>query len=312
MQTKCDTGGAPPPVLENLKALLGEERVLEGAIMSEYTSFRIGGPADLLLCPADEYGLISCIRLLEAQSVPWFILGNGTNLLVRDGGFRGAVVHLGQDFSYYEQEGVQLVCGAGRLLSAAASDAMRHGLSGLEFASGIPGSVGGALCMNAGAYGGEISDAVLSARVYDVVNNKIIELSNAEMCFSYRKSIFQRGGCVVLSVRFALENGDPLEIEAAMTDFKRRRNESQPVSIPSAGSFFKRPKGGFAARLIDDAGLKGSSVGMAQVSDKHAGFIINNGGASAAEVLELMELVISEVKAASGIVLEPEPEIIGE
>ncbi|MDR0851359.1 MAG: UDP-N-acetylmuramate dehydrogenase [Clostridiales Family XIII bacterium] len=304
---------------EKLARVLGADRVFENVRLSEYTSFRIGGPADLFLTPSNADGLIQSLQLLRREGIPWFIFGNGTNLLVRDGGFRGALIQIGTDFSaqcfpdHYTQEAeTMLMADAGQLLSALSARAAACGLSGLEFAGGIPGSVGGGLFMNAGAYGGELSDVVAVAVYYDIVDDNIVTVNNSQMQLSYRDSMFRQRNSVILQVAFTLSFGDVTEINDRMTDFRKRRASSQPLSEPSAGSFFKRPQGAYAAKLIDDAGLRGISVGGAMVSEKHAGFIVNTGGATAKDVLMLMDLVRDEVRKRSGITLYPEPEIIGE
>ena len=299
-------------IVNNFKEILGIDRVRENVRMCEHTSFKIGGPVDLFLIPKDEDSLQKTISLLIEENIPWFILGNGTNLLVKDKGFKGAAIFIGEDFAEFDIRDTMVTAGAGQLLTAVASKAAQNGLSGLEFASGIPGSVGGALYMNAGAYGGEMFDVVTEAYVYSVVDRKFITVNKERMNLSYRDSVFRHESYVILRVNFGLCIGDIDEISMKITDYKERRTHSQPLNLPSAGSFFKRPEGAYAAKLIDEAGLKGRCCGGAQVSEKHAGFIVNTGGATADDVLTLMRTVQSEVMNKSGILLQPEPEIIGE
>ena len=242
--------------------------------------------------------------------MPVLLLGNGSNLLVRDGGFRGLAIRLGKGFSSIERKDNCLYAQAGALLSTLARQALEASLTGLEFAQGIPGSVGGGVYMNAGAYGGELGQTVDFVRVLDGGN--VRDLPGAEMNFSYRHTRAMEEQWIILGAQFRLTPGDPKEIEAAMRDFAARRKEKQPLEYPSAGSFFKRPTGHFAGALIEGAGLKGLTVGGAQVSEKHAGFLINIGGATASDFLELMRQVQARVMEKYGVTLEPEVRIVGE
>lgn len=285
---------------------------IENADMSEYTSFRAGGKADLLLIADDTEELEGALREARERGTEMIMLGNGSDTLVRDGGFRGTVIKLGSGFEKVEVSGNELVCGAAALLSQAAKTAMQSSLSGLEPLSGIPGSVGGAVFMNAGAYGGEIRDVIKTVQAVSEDTFEIKEYSADELDMSYRHSIFTDNGEIIISAVFELEEDDKEAIEERMKDFADRRNSKQPLQYPSAGSFFKRPEGYFAGKLIQDAGLKGLSVGGAQVSEKHSGFIINTGGATATDITTLMKLVQNTVYDKFGVMLEPEVRIIGE
>lgn len=301
--------------IQKIKTLLEkipETKIIENAPMAQYTSFRAGGAADLMAVPEDTGSLKQVLRVLSEEACPFMLLGNGTNVLVRDGGYRGVIVKPGESFQYTRQEGNDLICGSGALLSVIAKAAQHAGLTGFEFASGIPGSAGGAVFMNAGAYGGEISGVLKSARMISRDGSREFEAAPADLDMGYRHTAIQETGDVVTEVRFSLEPGDPQQIRRTMADLNRRRNEKQPVNYPSAGSFFKRPEGYFAGKLIQDAGLKGLSVGGAQVSDLHAGFIINTGGATATDILQLKDIVRARVFEQTGVMLEPEVRIIGE
>ena len=301
---------------QRIRKLLEEYResaeIIEDAPMARYTSFRAGGAADLMVIPEDAQTLRQILQLLSEEECPFVLLGNGTNILVRDGGYRGVIVKPGEGFQNIRTEGNELVCGSGALLSVIAKAALHEGLAGFEFASGIPGSVGGAVFMNAGAYGGEIKDVLKEAALVSKDGRKEYTASAEELDLGYRHSALQESGDVVTEVRIALQPGDPEAIRERMAELTRKRNEKQPVSYPSAGSFFKRPEGYFAGKLIQDAGLKGLTVGGAQVSELHAGFIINTGGATAADILQLMDIVRGVVFEQNGVMLEPEVRIIGE
>ena len=311
--------------------------VLYGETMNKYISMRVGGPAGAYYLPEDEDSLIACIRSAIASDKPYFLLGNGTNVIVRDGGYPGAVIstlkalsgievpvceysdeklvhkacNSTQDEASCRNGSARLFCGAGEPLAKACRFAAEQSLSGLEKLAGIPGTVGGAVFMNAGAYGGEISDVLANVKAYDPDFDKIIMLTKDECGFSYRSSIFKTKPIVILSAELELQRGERQEIETEMAEYTRKRNEKQPVDLPSAGSFFKRPEGDYAGRLIEEAGLKGVRVGGAQVSEKHAGFIVNTGGATAADVLELTETVKAKVYQKFRIKLEEEPIVIG-
>lgn len=279
--------------------------------MAKHTSFRIGGPADLLAQPADEAELAALLQVASEHAVPVTLIGNGSNLLVRDKGIRGLVIKLGNLFSGVEVCGNTLTFGCGVSLAMASKKAASLSLSGLEFAVGIPGTIGGAVYMNAGAYDGEMAKVVIKVRVMDE-QGKTSELAASELDFAYRHTALQNSGRIVTSVTVSLVPGDADAIAAKMADFSQRRISKQPLELPSAGSMFKRPPGYFAGTLIDQTGLKGYTVGGAQVSTKHAGFVVNIGGATASDVLQLISDVQSKVFAAHGVHLEPEVLVLGE
>ena len=282
-----------------------------GVLMSAHTSMRVGGPAGVFMEPESEAELIELVRGCYDSDSPYFLLGNGSNVIVRDGGYPGAVISTLKALCGYSEKSKALSCGAGESLARACRVAAERGLSGMEELSGIPGTVGGAVFMNAGAYDREISDLVIFVRAYDLIDNNIITLSNMECGFGYRSSLFKTRPMVILSAEFELKPGVCEQIEARMAEYTRRRNEKQPVQLPSAGSFFKRPEGSHAGKLIEAAGMKGAEIGGARVSEKHAGFIVNTGGATAADVLLLADEVKKNVKEKFEIALEEEPVIIG-
>lgn len=298
-------------VIQELLDILGRENVRRDEPMKAHTSFRIGGPADLFLTPENAAQLAETIRILRRYEIPVFILGNGSNLLVRDKGIRGAVVQLSGGMADLKTEGTTLYAESGALLSAAAAKAAEEGLTGLEFASGIPGSVGGAAIMNAGAYGGEMKDVLESVDVltrdlqFETLPVEALELS-------YRHSSLAGRGDIVIGAKFRLEQGDKQAIQARMAELAEQRREKQPLQYPSAGSTFKRPEGHFAGKLIQDAGLKGKTIGGAQVSEKHAGFLINTGSATARDMLELIAYCQKTVLEQFGVRLETEVRIVGE
>ncbi len=294
-----------------LRAGAGTARILEEEPMSLHTSFKIGGPAEVLAAPysAEEVSkLCACARRFSA---PVLVMGNGTNLLVSDSGVRGLVIKLSGGLSGIELRGNELEAKAGTLLSKAAVFARDAHLSGLEFAHGIPGSVGGGVCMNAGAYGGEMKDIVVRS-VCLGEEGGIFELHGKDHRFGYRRSYFtENPGSFILSTVFRLEGGDREEIQARMDDFRLRRSSTQPLEFPSAGSVFKRPEGYYAGKLITDSGLRGFQIGGARVSDIHAGFIINVGGATCDDVLRLISHIQETVYARFGVRLEREVRVIG-
>lgn len=279
--------------------------------MAKHTSFRIGGPADVLAQPADEAELAALLKRAAEHAVPVTLIGNGSNLLVRDKGIRGLVIKLSNSFSDMKALGNELTFGSGISLAMASKKAASLSLSGLEFAVGIPGTIGGAVYMNAGAYDGEMAKVVTSVRVMDI-EGKISELKASELAFAYRHTALQNSGLIVTSVTCVLQPDEADAIAAKMADFSQRRISKQPLELPSAGSMFKRPPGYFAGTLIDQTGLKGYTVGGAQVSTKHAGFVVNVGGATAQDVLQLISDVQSKVFAAHGVRLEPEVLVLGE
>ena len=279
--------------------------------MAKHTSFRIGGPADVLAQPADEAELAALLKRAAEHAVPVTLIGNGSNLLVRDKGIRGLVIKLSNSFGDMKALGNMLTFGSGISLAMASKKAASLSLSGLEFAVGIPGTIGGAVYMNAGAYDGEMAKVVTSVRVMDR-EGKISELKASELAFAYRHTALQNSGLIVTSVTCVLQPDEADAIAAKMADFSQRRISKQPLELPSAGSMFKRPPGYFAGTLIDQTGLKGYTVGGAQVSTKHAGFVVNVGGATAQDVLQLISDVQSKVFAAHGVRLEPEVLVLGE
>jgi len=282
----------------------------KGELLSRHCSFRIGGPAALMALPASTDELMALCALLRSKGHAPFIMGNGTNLLFPDEGLDRMVIKLCPNLSDVTVSGNIITAGAGATLAKTASAALNAGLTGLEFAHGIPGSVGGGVVMNAGAYGGELKDCVTATDCLDE-NLKLRTLRGEEHQFSYRHSILSEKDWIVLRSQFTLTRGDRDAISDRMQELAAKRRASQPLDMPSAGSTFKRPAGGFAAALIDEAGLKGFSIGGAQVSPKHAGFVVNTGDASCEDVLRLMDHIRNTVRARSGIELEPEVRIIG-
>lgn len=294
--------------IQEIKKEMPGLSLLENEPMNTHCSFRIGGPVRALAAPQDVTGLTKLCYLLKKRELAPFILGNGTNILFPDEGLRDLFIistekltkmFLLPDGAIYAEAGVSL--------AKLASFAQQNGLTGLEFASGIPGSVGGGLMMNAGAYGGELKDAVESVVIHFLPEQALYELTNEQCAFGYRTSLFQKmPGCVIISAVFRLQKDDPEAIAERMRELNAKRREKQPLDLPSAGSAFKRPEGGFAAALIDEAGLKGYTVGGAQVSEKHAGFVVNIGGATSHDVYDLMMHIRRTVYAHSSIALEPE------
>ena len=297
-------------VLECLRAMARADQILEKEPMARHTTFRVGGRADVVFLPESPEQVIRAIEAARAANVPALVVGNGSNLLVRDGGIRGLVIVMGEGMAAIARVENTVTAWAGASLSRVAAYAQAAGLSGLEFASGIPGSLGGGCAMNAGAYGGQLSDVLVDAEVY--LDGEVRTLTRDEMQMGYRTTLPLSRGGVVLSARFALTPDAPEAIGGRMRDLNARRRDKQPLNLPSAGSTFKRPEGYFAGVLIEQAGLKGRSVGGAQVSEKHAGFIVNRGNATAAQILELMDEVNRRVEAQFGVTLEPEVRILGE
>ena len=296
-----------PTLASELRRAFPGLRLLENEPMKAHCSLRIGGPADIFAEPESETELAALLRFLRERDVPAAVIGNGTNLLVHDEGVRGAVVHLGERFAAIRRDGCELRAGAGVTLARLATAAKESGLAGLEFAHGIPGSLGGAVMMNAGAYGGEMKDVVTAVRYLDA-DGAVRE--TAEPGFAYRRSRFTDSADVILGATVRLSEADPAAIHARMMELWAKRSASQPLDRPSAGSTFKRPAGGYAAAMIEGAQLKGLRVGGAQVSEKHAGFVINTGNASFADVAELMARIQDAVQAAYGVHLEPEVKIL--
>lgn len=298
-------------VIEKFWNLLGKDRVLVDEPMKRHTTFRIGGPADFFLLPSTVDEVRGILEICHEEELPYFILGNGSNLLVSDKGYRGVIIQLYRNFSNISVEGNEICASSGALLSQIAAAARNASLTGFEFAGGIPGTLGGAVFMNAGAYGGELKD-VLKEAVVMTEQGEILTLPVEKLDMGYRTSRIKKAGYLVLEARLVLEQGDMDKIRDITKDLTEKRVSKQPLEYPSAGSTFKRPEGYFAGKLIMDAGLRGYQVGDAQVSEKHCGFVINKGNATAADVLTLIENVREKVQEQFGVTLEPEVKFLGE
>lgn len=296
---------------QELCGILGEENVFTKEPMSRHTTFRAGGPADFFVTPEKEGQVRKTLSLLKEAQVPRYIMGNGSNLLVGDRGYRGVILQICKKMNRIRIQDTVIQAQAGALLSKVAAEAQAKGLTGFEFASGIPGSLGGAVMMNAGAYGGEMKQVLIQAQILNA-SGEIEDVLAEEMELGYRSSVFSRNGGVILSASIQLEPGDPPAIQSRMEELKFLRTSKQPLEYPSAGSTFKRPEGYFAGKLIQDAGLRGFQVGGAQVSEKHCGFVINKDQATAMDIRSLMEQVSEKVYAQFGVRLEPEVKLIGE
>lgn len=295
---------------KELQIVMDTERVLKQEPMKKHTTFRVGGPAEYYMIPKRDE-IEALIRLCNHYNIPFLIIGNGSNLLVSDRGIRGAVIEIGKEMDEIQIEGERIVVQAGALLSKTAHRAMKESLTGMEFAAGIPGCVGGAVTMNAGAYGGEIKD-ILSCVTILTKEGEVKKLSAKELELSYRHSIISAKEYIVLDAEFVLKKGEREQIESRMEELKEKRVEKQPLEYPSAGSTFKRPEGYFAGKLIMDAGLRGFQVGGAAVSEKHCGFVINRGDATAADIYQLIQEVQKEVSRRFGVKLEPEVKMVGD
>ncbi|MGN0408120.1 MAG: UDP-N-acetylmuramate dehydrogenase [Bacteroides sp.] len=292
--------------VDEVKAIVGEDRLLLDEPMKLHTTFRIGGNADYFVKPESIEEIKALTECAKRHGIAYYVLGNGSNMLISDEGYRGMIIRLGEEFSAITmQDNDMISVQAGAKLSRVGNEAAAKGLAGFEFASGIPGTVGGAVVMNAGAYGGEIKDIIVSATVL-TQEGDVMTLSNDELELGYRTSIIQKKGYIVLLAVFKLEKGDEAQIRSRMKELAEKRREKQPLEYPSAGSTFKRPEGFFAGKLIADAGLKGFKVGGAQVSEKHAGFVINTGSATARDVIELTDEVKRKIKQIYGVELELE------
>lgn len=291
-------------------AILGDDAVFVDENMSRHTTFRIGGPADFFLTPHSREETEELLRFLKKQGLPFFIMGNGSNLLVADEGYRGIVISFGRAMSKIEVHDCEIFAEAGTFLSSIAAEALRHSITGFEFAAGIPGSLGGACVMNAGAYGGEMSQVLKSVTASDREGN-LHELDAHDLCLGYRHSIFMENNWVVLSAHIHLAPGNAASIQETMNELKGKRLARQPLEYPSAGSTFKRPEGYFAGKLIMDAGLRGYARGDACVSEKHCGFVINKGHATAEDVRALICDVQRIVREKEGVQLEPEVRFLG-
>ena len=292
-------------------ACLGSDNVYRNEPMKRHTTFRIGGPADYYLCPHSAKEIQKVVEICREEKLPYFILGNGSNLLVSDQGYRGVVIQLWKNVSDIRVESCLIHAKAGASLAKIAAEALEEGLTGMEFAAGIPGTLGGAVVMNAGAYGGEMKDILKEVLVMDQ-QGRIFTLEKKDLKLGYRTSAVKEKGYIVLAAVLELRPGDREEIRKLMEDLKQKRVEKQPLDLPSAGSTFKRPEGYFAGKLIMDAGLRGFSVGGAQVSEKHCGFVVNTGGASASDVLTLIREVQKRVREKFGVELETEVKFLGE
>ena len=296
---------------DKLTSVIAKERVYVDEPMSRHTTFRVGGPADFFVTPKAKEEVRDVIRICKEAGMPYSIIGNGSTLLVSDAGYRGVIVQIYKEMNEVKVEGDLVKAQAGALLSGIAAKALGAELSGFEFASGIPGTIGGACVMNAGAYGGEMKDVLESVTVL-TGEGKIIELGRNELELGYRTSVIAKKGYIVLGAVLKLERGDGEKIKTYMDELKEKRVTKQPLEYPSAGSTFKRPEGYFAGKLIEDAGLRGFQVGGAQVSEKHCGFVINRDHATAADIMELMRQVQIRVKENSGVDLEPEVKRLGD
>lgn len=298
-------------IYHGLLDFIKKEDILMDEPMKNHTSFKIGGPADILVLPRSIEEINKTIDLCHKEGMPYFVMGNGSNILVRDKGMRCVVIKIADNLSRVTISGTTVVAEAGILLSTLAKKIMKENLKGFEFASGIPGTLGGAITMNAGAYGGEMKDVVKSCKVLSE-EGKVLDLSLTELELDYRKSVIQRRNYIVLEVTMELEKGSYEEIKALTEDLTKRRTTKQPLHLPSAGSTFKRPQGYFAGKLIQDAGLRGKRIGGAQVSELHSGFVVNVNHATAEDVLNLIAHIQKTVYEKFGVSLETEVRIIGE
>lgn len=296
---------------ERLCLAAGDGQAKKDEMMSGHTTFRVGGPASYFVSPAGDEALKNVLLLCREEQMPYYILGNGSNLLVSDKGYDGVMILMGESFSkILEDEPCEITAGAGALLSRIAKEAMERSLTGFEFAAGIPGTLGGAAVMNAGAYDGEMKDVLKSVRVMEK-SGRILTLTRDELDLGYRHSCIPEREYIVLSAVISLKKGDKEKIQEKMAELAKKRRDKQPLEYPSAGSTFKRPAGYFAGKLIDDAGMRGCREGGAQVSEKHCGFVINRGEATAEDIRSLCRLVQKKVKETSGVDLETEVRMIG-
>ena len=298
-------------LIQKISQYIPENRILRQEPMRLHTTFRVGGPAALFLELQSEQEFRDILTLLHAEEEDYFTVGNGSNLLISDTGYNGVILHPSKNFGDVRVEGERLICESGATLAAIARIALEQELTGFEFAAGIPGSLGGAIVMNAGAYDGEMKQVVETVKLI-TPEGEIITKDSEEMEFSYRHSILKEKPYLVLSVTIKLRKGEKEQIKARMEELAQKRREKQPLEYPSAGSTFKRPEGYFAAKLIQDAGLRGLMVGGAQVSEKHCGFVINKNQATAKDIYELMKRVQEQVKEKYGVMLEPEVICLGD
>jgi len=298
-------------VAELISNIAGKENVFIDEPMSKHTSFKVGGNADLLVLPQNADQLIEIVEICKERQCPFFVMGNGTNLIVKDKGIRGVVIKTFGGLQNFKVDDDIIEAESGILLSKLSNIALKNSLTGLEFASGIPGTLGGAVTMNAGAYHGEMKDVVVWTRYLDK-QGLVKEIEDEQHQFGYRTSFIQKNGGIILKSRLNLRKGNSSEIKAMMEDLEKRRKDKQPLDMPSAGSVFKRPEGYYAGQLIENCGLRGYSIGGAQVSNKHCGFIVNNGNATAEDVITLIKFVQDTVKAKFGVELQTEVKIVGE
>lgn len=290
---------------------LTKDNVFFNEPMNNHTSFKIGGKADIFVTPEKEEDILFLLKLFENENINYYFMGNGTNLIVKDKGYRGAVIQLFKKYNKIELKNNYIInAQSGALLSSVSKFALKNCLKGMEFASGIPGTIGGAICMNAGAYDGEMKDIVKSIKV--IKDGKIFSLNSKEADFGYRKSRISNENMIVLSSELILKKDDYDNIKNKMLDFSKRRTEKQPLEFPSAGSTFKRPEGYFAGKLIMDSGLRGYKIGGAMVSEKHCGFVINTGNATCSDVINIIEHIKKTVFEKFGVMLNAEVKIIGE
>ena len=298
-------------IIDEIKCIVKPENILVNEPMSKHTTFKIGGNADLFVSISNEMEIKELTDLLRKEGISYYLIGNGSNILVSDKGYRGVIIEIGSKYNEIRVHDNKIVARAGALLSAVSHTALDNNLTGMEFAGGIPGTVGGGVIMNAGAYGGEIKQVAYQIRTL-MPNGEIKNLTNDEMEFGYRNSRAKREGYIILQATFQLLPGDNEVIDGIMRDLTFKRRDKQPLEYPSAGSTFKRPKGHYAGKLISDSGLKGYTIGGAQVSEKHAGFLINRDHASSQDMYSLIKHVQSRVFEDSGVMLEPEVIFLGD
>ena len=299
-------------ITEELKSVTAAGNIKTFEDMDKHTTFRAGGCADVFVTPQSITEAADIVRLLLAQNAEYTVIGNGSNLLVSDNGYRGCIVCMGNETGNINVRDNTITAGAGALLSRIANTAYEKGLAGLEFASGIPGTLGGAVVMNAGAYGKEMKDVIESVNLLDAKTGGTVIFSGEDMKFDYRTSVVKEHPYIVLEATLKLEEGNREDIKEQMDELAKRRKEKQPLEFPSAGSTFKRPEGYFAGKLIEDAGLKGCRIGGACVSEKHSGFVVNKGGATASDIIKLIKKIRMTVNEKFGVMLEPEVVILGE
>ena len=296
---------------DKLTKIIDKENILTDEPMSRHITFRVGGKADYYVMPSDIESIQKIILLCKEEEMPFYIIGNGSNLLVSDNGYRGVIIELCRSMNHVKVDHTKITAQAGALLSKIANEALKNSLTGFEFAAGIPGTLGGAVVMNAGAYGGEMKDVLEKVTVL-TKEGQVIELQSDQLKLGYRTSIIKEKDYIVVEAVLSLKEGNADEIRSYMDDLKQRRITKQPLEYPSAGSTFKRPEGYFAGKLIDDAGLRGFTVGGAQVSEKHCGFVINKDKATASDIMELIRQVSEKVEKEEGVVLEPEVKKLGD